>query len=70
MNLSPLGKTGVLFLALIFMPIMDLSPLGKIGVLFSALVNTFMPIAIILIVAFVIDDLIGFKLMRKFIGTL
>lgn len=49
---------------------MDLSPLGKIGVLFSALVNTFMPIAIILIVAFVIDDLIGFKLMRKFIGGL
>lgn len=49
---------------------MDLSPLGKIGVLFSALVNTFMPIAIILIVASVIDDLIGFQLMRKFIGHL
>ena len=47
---------------------MDLSPLGRIGVLFTGLVNTFMPIAIILIVATVVDDLIGFKLMRKFIG--
>ena len=47
---------------------MDLSPLGRIGVIFSALVNTFLPIAMILIVAVVIDDLIGFKLMRKFVG--
>ena len=49
---------------------MDLSPLGRIGVLFSALVNTFMPIAILLVVAAVVDDLIGFKLMRKFVGGL
>lgn len=48
--------------------LMDLSPLGRIGVIFSALVNTFLPIAMILIVAVVIDDLIGFRLMRKFVG--
>lgn len=47
---------------------MDLSPLGRIGVIFTALVNTFLPIAIILVVAIVIDDLIGFRLMRKFVG--
>jgi len=48
--------------------LMDLSPLGRIGVIFTALVNTFLPIAIILVVAVVIDDLIGFRLMRKFVG--
>lgn len=49
---------------------MDLSPLGRIGVLFTALVNTFMPIVIILIVAVVVDELSGLRIMRKFIGGL
>ena len=46
---------------------MDLGGLGRIGVLFSALINTFMPIAILIVIAVVVDDLIGIQLMRRFV---